>query len=408
MEKRLQILSELSLETPSKIVLLVLDGLGDVPSPERNGKTPLEIARKPHMKKLAASSYLGLLDPICPGLTPGSGPGHLGLFGYEPTEYDIGRGLIEGLGIGFEFTDRDVASRFNFATMDAEGRITDRRAGRIESKEAAELCEKLQNDIRDIDGATIIIKPVKEHRGVAVFRKAGLGGNLPDTDPQKTGVPQLEPRGLDEESKATAGIVRTFISRANETLGGRTRANTLLMRGFSRYNPLPSFHELYKLKACAIATYPMYRGLAKLAGMDILDGGETMEDEMDAMRKAWDDYTFFFVHVKKTDSYGEDGNFDGKTRIIEETDEKVLPAILEKAPDVLCITGDHSTPCMLKSHSWHPVPVLLRSGSSIPSAEQEPDFGERQCARGTLGRFRAKYIMPQLLSHAGKLGKYGA
>lgn len=408
MEKRLEIISELASETSSKIVMLIFDGVGDVPVSELKGKTPLEAARKPNLTKLASVSSLGLLDPIFPGITPGSGPGHLGLFGYEPTEYRIGRGLIEGLGIGFDFTGDDVASRFNFATMDSEERITDRRAGRIKSEEAAEICRFLQEKITEIDGAKVIIRPVKEHRGVAVFRKAGLGGNLPDTDPQKTGVGQLEPVGKDEASRHTAGIVRKFIARSNETLSDRRTANTLLMRGFSRYNPLPAFIDIYKLKACAIATYPMYRGLASLAGMEVLRAGETMADQVETMRRAWDEYTFFFIHVKKTDSYGEDGNVKEKLRVIEEADRIILPAILEKSPEVLCVTGDHSTPCMLKSHSWHPVPLLLHSRPAIPSPESDVDFGERHCARGSLGRFRSKYLLPLLLSHAGKLQKYGA
>jgi len=408
MEPRLEIIAQLASETPSKIVLLVFDGLGDVPLAELGGMTPLEAARKPNLKTLAAASSLGLIDPVFPGVTPGSGPGHLGLFGYEPTAYEIGRGLIEGLGIGFAFSGDDVASRFNFATMDEAGTITDRRAGRIGSEEAAGLCARLQEAIPEIDGARVFVRAVKEHRGVAVFRKAGLGGSLPDTDPQKTGVPQLEPVGLDDRSKATAAVVRTFLRRANEVLRDRRTANTVLMRGFSTYLPLPSFLDLYKLRACAIATYPMYRGLASLAGMEVVAAGETLEDEVRALEKAWDSHTFFFIHVKKTDSYGEDGNARGKTSVIEETDRILLPAILEKRPAVLCVTGDHSTPCALKAHSWHPVPLMIHSVSAIPSAEADADFGERHCARGSLGRLRAKYLMPLLLSHAGKLVKFGA
>jgi 2,3-bisphosphoglycerate-independent phosphoglycerate mutase len=408
MEKRLEIISELATETPSKIVLLVFDGLGDVPLEELGGRTPLEAAEKPNLRALAARASLGLLDPIFPGITPGSGPGHLGLFGYEPTQVQIGRGLIEGLGIGFEFTRDDVGSRFNFATMDAEGRITDRRAGRIESKEAASLCRLLQEKITEIDGARVFIRPVKEHRGVAVFRKKGLGGNLPDTDPQRTGARQLEPAGLDDESRITAAIVKKFIDAASGVLAGRQHANTLLMRGFSKAVPLPPFRNIYKLKACAIATYPMYRGLASLAGMEIIPAGETLEDEAKALDGAWDRFDFFFIHVKKTDSSGEDGNWKAKTKAIEDADRVLVPAVVKKGPDVLCVTGDHSTPCVLKSHSWHPVPVMIHGGAVIPSDEDAVDFGERSCARGTLGRFPAVYLMPLLLSHAGKLAKYGA
>lgn len=406
MEKRLQIISSLSVKTPSKIVLLVLDGLGDLPVPELGGKTPLEYAKKPNLTQLSKSSYLGLMDPVMPGVTPGSGPGHLGLFGYEPLEYQIGRGVIEGLGIGFEFTSLDVAIRVNFATMDSNEIITDRRAGRIPTEEAAELCEMLQRKIKQIEDVEIIIKHVKEHRAVVIFRGENLGDNLEDTDPQKTGVKQLQPTGKDEISAKTAKIAATFLKLANEHLKGRKYANTILMRGFSKYTPLPSFEQIYKLKACAIATYPMYRGLARLAGMEVVPTNETIADEVKTLAEVWENHDFFFIHIKKTDSYGEDGNWEKKVSVIEEVDRVVLPEIISKDPRVIAITGDHSTPCILRSHSWHPVPIMIKSPYTLP--QKDVDFGERHCSRGTLGRFPAKYLMAMLLSHAGKLQKFGA
>jgi len=408
MEKRLEVISELAQKTESKIVLIVFDGLGDIPIAEFDGKTPLESAKKPNMTSLARSSSLGLMDPIAPGITPGSGPGHLGIFGYDPLKNEIGRGLIEGLGIGFEFTEEDVAARFNFATMDSSGAIIDRRAGRIESNEAALLCGAIQEKIKEIDGAKVFVRHVKEHRGVVVFRKKGIGGNLPDTDPQKTGIPQLEPIPLDEKSKPTAEITKKFIYQVNAILSGRNYANTLLLRGFSSNIELPSFERLYKLKPCAIATYPMYKGLAKLAGMRVVQGCNTLEEEAKALEENWENFDFFFVHIKKTDSAGEDGNWDAKKKVIEEGDRTIVSTALKKKPEVICITADHSTPCKLKSHSWHPVPVLIHSPASIPSDESNIDFSERQCARGTLGRFNALDLMPLLLSNAGKLAKFGA
>ncbi len=406
MDAHLKLLSSLSKKTGSRIVLVVMDGVGDVPMDELDGRTVLEAARTPHLDRLAARSALGLLDPVMPGVTPGSGPGHTALFGYEPTTHLVGRGVLEGLGIGFSFRDVDVAARFNFATLDGDGNVTDRRAGRIDSESAAALCARLQEAVPSAGGAEVIVRPVKEHRGVVVFRAEGLGANLPDTDPQATGVPPLAPQGLDEASGRTAAAAAEFLERAGALLKDEPQASTLLLRGFARYDPLPSFGEVYGLDAAAIAVYPMYRGLASLAGMEIVDAGSTLEDQIAALRGAWEGHDFFFLHVKKTDSHGEDGNWKAKLEVIEEVDRVLVPALLEMGPDVLAITGDHSTPCVLASHSWHPVPVLL----SAPTVRRHGagGFGETACAAGSLGRFRGKYLMPMMMGYAGKLQKFGA
>jgi len=386
----------------SKIVLLVSDGLGGLPL-EPGGKTELEIASTPNFDALARRGVLGLSTPVLPGIAPGSGPGHLGLFGYDPLKYDIGRGVLEALGIDFDLGPDDVAVRANFCTVDADGRITDRRAGRIASEIGSKLCEKL--DTIEISGVDVFVRHVKEYRAVIVFRAAGLGGNINDTDPQRTGVAPLDPVARDEASRATAKVCGEFIRQAAEVLKDDAPANLLTMRGIAKRPDIPTYEEVYGLRAAAIAVYPMYRGLARLVGMDVLDAGATLDDQMACLESVWDRYDFFFVHYKYTDSTGEDGNFDEKVARTEDLDAAV-PRITALHPDVLVVTGDHSTPAKLKSHSWHPVPVLLSAETC--RFDGCDSFGESQCLTGGLGQFEAKYLMMLALAHAGRLEKYGA
>jgi 2,3-bisphosphoglycerate-independent phosphoglycerate mutase len=393
---------KLQRQSDSKIVLLVADGLGGLPI-EAGGGTELETAKTPNMDALAKAGTLGLSTPVLPGIAPGSGPGHLGLFGYDPLEYQIGRGVLEALGIDFELGPNDVAIRGNFCTLDADGNITDRRAGRVGSEIASKLCEKL--DKIEIPGVEVFVQHVKEYRLVIVFRGEGLGGNVNDTDPQRTGVPPLEPVGADAPSQKTADIAKQFLVQAREILKDDLPANLLTMRGIDKMPAVPTFEEVYGLRAAAIAVYPMYRGLARLVSMDILDAGQTLDDQMARLKAAWDDYDFFFIHFKYTDSTGEDGNFPAKVQRIEELDA-AIPRITELNPDVLIITGDHSTPAKMKSHSWHPVPVLLSSELCRPDRCQE--FGESECIMGGLGQFPAKYLMGFAMAHAGRLEKFGA
>ena len=386
----------------SKIVLLVSDGLGGLPL-EAGGRTELETANTPNLDALAAAGETGGSIPVLPGITPGSGPGHLGLFGYDPLEYDIGRGVLEALGIDFELGPDDVAIRGNFCTIDDDGNITDRRAGRIASDIGERLCEKL--DAIEIPGVEVFVRPVKEYRLVIVFRGEGLGGRINDTDPQITGVPPEEPVGRDEPSQKTAGICREFLRQAAEILADDVPANLLTMRGIAMLPEIPRFSEVYGLRPAAIAVYPMYRGLARLVHMDVLDAGTTLESQMDRLEAAWDDHDFFFIHFKYTDSTGEDGDFDGKVARIEELDAAV-PRITALGPDVLIVTGDHSTPAKMKSHSWHPVPTLFASDQARTDAATS--FGEDQCTTGGLGQFEAQHLMLLALAHAGRLEKYGA
>ena len=397
-----QLVRELKIQNDSKIVLLVADGLGGLPL-EPGGPTELEAAKTPNLDGLAKIGTLGSSIPILPGITPGSGPGHLGLFGYDPLKYLIGRGALEATGVGFKLGPKDVALRCNFVTLDAAGNITDRRAGRIPSEESAPLAIKLR-EIK-IAGVEVFVEPVKEHRFCVIFRGDGLGGNVADTDPQKTGVPPLDPKPHDAGSRKTAEIAKQFVVAAEKLLKGQPKANGLTMRGFANAPALPSYEEVYGLKAAAIAVYPMYKGLAQLVGMDLVGKPATLSEEIDVLEKAWNDYDFFFVHFKYTDSRGEDGNFAEKVKMIEQFDA-IVPRVTALKPTVLAATGDHSTPAKMKSHSWHAVPVLIAGQNVRTDACQS--FGESECLKGGLGQFQAMYLMPLLLAHADRLGKFGA
>ncbi|MDD5015842.1 MAG: 2,3-bisphosphoglycerate-independent phosphoglycerate mutase [Atribacterota bacterium] len=398
-----EIMKSLAIKTESKIVLLVADGIGDIPS--ENNKTVLEKAFIPNLDKLASKSACGLTDPISCGITPGSGPAHLSLFGYDPIKYQIGRGVLEALGIGMELTSRDLACRGNFATLDKEGIITDRRAGRIATELNEKLCKFMQDKINQIGDVKVIIRPGKEHRFVVVFRGDGLDGALSDADPQKVGEKIKFAEALDSKAKKSAETVNEFIKQATEVLKERHPANTILLRGFAKHPGLPTMKELFKLTPAAIATYPMYKGLAKLVGMDILKTGESLNDEFKTLQDNFSKYDFFYLHIKKTDSYGEDGNFEQKVKVIEEVD-KYIPEVLALKPDVLVVTGDHSTPALMKGHSWHPNPFMLFS--KYIRVDEVEQFNEKECVKGELGRFSAVDVLPLMMANALKLQKFGA
>lgn len=388
-------------DAATKIFFLVIDGLGGLPV---NGKTELEAAYTPNMDRLAYEGACGLLHPIFPGLTPGSGAGHLALFGYDPLKYDIGRGILETLGVGADVKKGDLTCRGNYATL-KDGIITDRRAGRIPTEVNERLTAKLAQNIREIDGIQVFFYPGMEHRFALVFRGEGLSDRLTDADPQKNGLPPEKARALSPEAKKSEEIVNKFIDKATELLKDDYPANTVLLRGFSLPPDIPSMKELYGLDCASVAYYPMYRGLAQLLGMEALKSGPEPEDAFNAVKENRDKYDFFYIHIKKSDSYGEDGAFDKKVEVIEKVD-KALPILLEAKPDVLVITGDHSTPSLLKAHSWHPVPVLLWSPYVLPS--RVSSFGESECLRGSLGIMNAVDLMPVVLANALRLKKYGA
>ena len=395
-------------QSGDKIVLLVMDGLGGLPM-DAGGKTELEAAKTPNLDRMAAEGSTGLSVPIRPGIEPGSGPAHLSLFSYDPIKYEIGRGVLEALGIGFELGPNDLAARGNFATADADGVITDRRAGRIPNEECIRLSAKLQEATGDaLPGYEVFVKPVKEHRFVLVIRGEGLGGQLTETDPLQTGkkpLPVTDESGTPEGAH-TAALVNKWVDKARAVLADEPKANSLNLRGLAKDPGLPRLPDIYGMRAAAIAVYPMYKGVAQLVGMDIIKfEGDRPEHEIDALERVWDDYDFFFIHIKKTDSYGEDGNFDAKVHEIEAVDA-VMPRILALNPGAVIVTGDHSTPAKLRKHSWHPVPTLLWSPRAMP--DQVQAFGERACASGHFGVFHATTLVPQAMAHANRLKRFGA
>lgn len=402
------VIESLVLKNSTKIVLLVLDGLGDLPNAAHGGQTPLEAARTPNLDRLAPASSLGRLVPVEPGITPGSGPGHLGLFGYDPVETPVGRGVLEALGAGIELRPGDVAARANFCTVDASGTVTDRRAGRIATDVCARLVARLEGAASRIEDVEVVLKSGKGHRFVAVFRGPGLGGEVSDADPHKEGkpIPPARPLVPGAANEKTARIANTFVQRARELLSADAPANAALARGLSARPHLPGYAERFGLRAAAVAAYPMYRGVAQLAGMSLhVPAGETAADAFALASTLWADHDFFFLHVKGTDMAGEDGNFDAKVSVIEQTDA-ALPALLALKPDVLCVTGDHSTPVPMKAHSWHPIPALVHGPFCF--ADGYARFHEKACRSGGMGTLASRHLMAVLLANAGRLDKYGA
>ncbi len=386
----------------TKIVLCVLDGLGGLPRSETM-RSELEKANVPNLDRLATRSEVGLTTPVGVGITPGSGPGHLALFGYDPYVYDIGRGVLEAVGIDFELGPTDVAARGNFCTLDANRNITDRRAGRVATETSTRLVERLRSI--KLPGVELLLEPVREHRFVLVLRGEGIGDQVTTTDPQVTGVPPLTATGADEASERTAALVNQFVMQAEDLLRDQPQANGLMLRGSAKYPALPQFPETWGLRAAALAVYPMYRGLAKLAGMDALACPGGLAQQLQVVKDRWDDYDYFFIHYQKTDAAGEDGDFERKTRALEEFDAW-LPGLLDLGPDVLMVAGDHSTPALMAAHSWHPVPFLLHSRYCREGAAS--NFNEQECLKGSLGIFPAVDGQPLAMAHAMRLEKYGA
>jgi 2,3-bisphosphoglycerate-independent phosphoglycerate mutase len=400
--------SQLTLPTNAKLVLAVLDGLGDLATGGPDSCTPLEAARTPNLDALTQNAAQGRMIPVAPGITPGSGPGHLALFGYDPLEYQVGRGVIEALGLGLDLRAGDVAARANFCTLDAKGIVTDRRAGRIDTAVCEELCDLLAKKVKKLGDTEVIIKAGKGHRFVVVFRGKGLEGPLTDTDPHKEGLPIAKAtptKATSAKQKKVAKLVADFYKAALPLLEKQKPANGFLLRGIAHQPEIPSFEARYKLRAACLAVYPMYKGLAQLVGMAKLEGPQTIAEQFGRYLQEHAHYDFFFIHYKYTDMHGEDGNFEAKRRAIEEFDA-ALPILLQKKPDVLAITGDHSTPCVLKGHSWHPQPVLLVSPYS--GSDKLERFTETGANLGSLGLFEAKYLIRLMQANARMFDKFGA
>lgn len=388
-----------------RIVYLILDGLGGLPQPG-DGRTELEAARTPHLDELAAESSCGLLELVGPGITPGSGPGHLALFGYDPLRYQVGRGILSALGIDFELQPGDVAARVNFATVDAKGRVTDRRAGRLPTHENERLSERLRNTVRlDFDGR-YFLETVSEHRAVLVLRGSGLSGAVEATDPQRTGVPPREPNPRARDARLTSRLIRSFAEQAGAVLAEEKTANMVLLRGFDQYHTVPSLYQRFGLEGLCLADYPMYRGVSRLLGLEVYPPPGGVRARFEELRRTYGRrHTFYFLHVKQTDSRGEDADFGGKVRALEAADG-LVPLIREVEPDVLVVTGDHSTPAAMGAHSWHPVPALLHAKTA--RRDRVARFEERSCGRGSLGLRPAFHLMGLALGHAGRLEKFGA
>jgi 2,3-bisphosphoglycerate-independent phosphoglycerate mutase len=398
----LELIHELLTPADTKILLFVLDGLGGLPVTP-GGPTELEAADTPNLDRLASEGMVGLHQPVSPGITPGSGPGHIGLFGYDAIRYQIGRGVLEALGIGFDLGPSDLAARGNFCTVDAAGEITDRRAGRIPTERCRELCAELRKI--ELPGVAMFVEPVREHRFLLVLRGEGLEEGVADTDPEHVGAPPRAVTAERPEAEKAAELVRRFVAEAHDRLAGHEPANMVLLRGFARLPDWPGFPEVFGLRSVAVAQYPMYRGVAKLVGMDTSEVGASLDDLFSTLEQVWPHYDFAFVHVKETDKAGEDGAFERKLNVIEEVD-RYVPRLMALRPDVVIVTGDHSTPAALRSHSWHPVPFLLWSTTCRPDGVKR--FGERWCLEGGAGLCRSEDLMPLALAHAGRMAKFGA
>jgi 2,3-bisphosphoglycerate-independent phosphoglycerate mutase len=400
--------SELTLPTKKKLALIVLDGIGDIATKQQGYLTPLEAANTPNLDRLAKDSAQGRMTPVAPGITPGSGPGHLALFGYDPIEVQVGRGVIESLGLGIELKAGDVAARANFCTLDKKGIVTDRRAGRIETEVCEELCALLAKKVKKIGDTQVIIKPGKGHRFVVIFRGKGMEGPLTDADPHREGkpIPAVAPvNAKSAKAKKAAKLVADFYKVALPIIKNKQPANGFLMRGIAHQPDIQLFEDRYKLKPACIAVYPMYKGLAQLVGMTKIEGAQTIKEQFETYLNEYDNYDFFFIHYKYTDMYGEDGNFDAKRKAIEEFDD-ALPVLMNRMPDVLVITGDHSTPCKVAGHSWHPQPVMIQSEFS--GADKLDRFTETGANLGSLGVFDAKFLMRHMQANAMMFDKYGA
>jgi 2,3-bisphosphoglycerate-independent phosphoglycerate mutase len=398
----LDTLRGLSTKSPKKIVLLVMDGVGGLPR-EPGGKTELETARTPNLDALAATAECGVHLPIGFGITPGSAPGHLALFGYDPLAYPIGRGVVAATGVAFPMKAGDVAARMNFATLDAAGAIADRRAGRIPTEKCAQLCELLK--AISIKGVEVSVRPVKDYRAVVVFRGKGLSDLVADTDPQVMGVKPLDPKATDPKAEHTAQVAKDFVTQARKILASQHPANGVLMRGFAELPHIPSMPDLYKLSPIALAVYPDYKGVARLVGMEVVEDLADLDAQAAALAKVWESHDFFFIHHKYTDSKGEDGDFDGKVKEIEKVDA-FLPKVLAMKPDLIIVTGDHSTPAVAKSHTAHPVPFLM-AGEGVRS-DGTAKFAERACAKGIWGTIPGQVLLRTALAYTGKLKKFGA
>jgi len=386
-----------------RIVFVVLDGLGGLPHPD-TGLTELEAASTPNLDALAARASLGVHTPIAPGITPGSGPAHLSIFGYDPLEHVVGRGALSALGVGMELEPGDVAARLNLATFDGDGNVVDRRAGRPSDDEARRVVARLLDALQPPEGIRIDLEVEKEHRVVLRLRGEGLEAEVSDTDPLVEGRPELPCEAHEPGSERTAAVVNEFLAQVRRILADEPALNGFLARGFAAWTHIPGYADRFQLRASAIAKYPMYRGVARLVGMEAPAVPGSTAETVAVLEEAYERYDFHFLHFKDTDTRGHDGDFAGKVAAIEEIDA-LVPRIAALDPEVIVVTGDHCTPTLLEEHSWHPVPTLIASACARPTGAA---FGESTCRLGDLGQMHGTDLIGHALAHAGRLVKFGA
>lgn len=397
-----ELITELVQPARTKIVLLVLDGLGGCRTAEHGSE--LYEANTPNLDRLAAQGSSGLHTVVALGITPGSGAGHLALFGYDPLIYRLGRGALCAAGIGFDLGPLDIAARLNFCTLDEEGNVADRRAGRISTAENHRLCDLISKEVDLGEGIQLILEPERDHRSLLVLRGEELSPHVSDTDPQQLGLPPKTPIALALEAEFTVSLLNEMLAQIR-TLLKDEQANFVLLRGFDTLRNLPRFPTMFRLRSIGIAVYPMYIGISRILGMEVAGEQGGWSEQLSSLEAAWDRYDFFYVHHKNPDAAGEDGDFERKCTAIEEIDA-TIPRLEALGPDVLCVTGDHCTPSFLRGHSWHPVPFLLW-GPSV-GVDTRTKFNEEEARLGAFGHILAKELMPLMLACAGRLGKYGA
>ncbi len=405
-----------------RILLIIFDGLGDRPVKELGSKTPLEAAPKANLDWFANNGMNGLLDPIGPGIRPGSDTSHLALFGYDPLEVYTGRGPFEAAGVGIELQRGDVAFRCNFASVDENRVLTDRRAGRIKDG-TDKLAESL--DGMKLGRVKVLFRAGTEHRAVLVLRGKGLSPKVTDTDPHEEGQKIPESKPLEPKAKATAKALNAFTRRAYDILSehpvnkarvakGEAPANMVVARGAGIAPDLPPISEKLGVKAAGIAGVALIKGMFRAVGMDVLEvkgatGGldTDMVAKAEAALKALETYDLVVVNVKAADLCGHDGRSADKIKVIERIDQMMGHFKANLPPDVIfAFTADHSTPVAVMDHSGDPVPVTIY-GDGI-RVDEVPHFDERSAAHGSLGRIRGRDLMPILLNQANRTEKFGA
>jgi len=410
----------------SKVLIVLLDGLGDRPSRSLNGMTPLQMAHKPGLDELAAEGITGIMDPVAPGIPVGSDTGHLSILGYDPYRYYTGRGPLEALGAGMDLRPGDVAFRVNFATVGDDWTVIDRRAGRISTEEARALGEAIREMAAGFDSEfRFEFLSTVEHRGVLVMRGDGLSDEVTDVDPHREGVKaeMPRPRSQTPEAERTARELERFLRRAREVLEshplnvervkkGLRPANAILPRGAGKMPKLPSLRERFGVSSVVIAGGALYRGVCRAAGMDVRivpTATGTLNTDLNAKFNAAFEslrtYDLVFLHIKGTDTASHDRNPAVKASFIEKVDRELRARIDQLQDVVVCVTGDHTTSSIDGRHHGDPVPILIW-GEGV-RRDKVVRFDEVSCADGALGRIRGLDVMNVLMDLVGRVEMFG-